>query len=56
MSDCPHASMTLTRKKGERVVGGNGLPRQVTFYARCDECNKRITVDYNIAFIDGEKA
>lgn len=55
MKNCDHSDMTLHDKFDERLKGGNGIARQVSFRARCHDCGEIVTVDYNLAFVDGSK-
>ena len=55
MSDCDHPKLSIGSHSGFRHTGDNGLPRQAQFGAMCDECGDVVIVDYNIAFVDGDK-
>lgn len=58
MTDCDH-SFDVRRIDLEDVMGlehDTGLPQQVTGTVTCEDCGDRVDVDYNLAFIDGDKA
>lgn len=57
MTDCPHLfdeppSPTDTGTLPEQ---DNGLPPQVGDELRCIKCGERVKVEYNIAFVDGDR-
>ena len=53
---CDHPRLSLDEARGGRVTGERDIPRQVQFDATCQECGETVIVDYNIAFVDGQKA
>ena len=46
--------LTLRDRRG--LEDDTGLPRQVSGEAPCTNCGEKVTVDYNLAFVNGEKA
>lgn len=41
---------------GTGLSHDSGLPMQVDTLVPCKKCGKRVPVDYNLAFIDGDTA
>jgi len=53
---CDHPRLSLGEYRDGRVIGDRDIPRQVQFNAKCLECGETVIVDYNVAFVDGDKA
>lgn len=56
--DCDHENINLDNHGiiNHAHFGDRGLPSQITHSASCANCGADISVDYNIAFINGDKA
>jgi len=54
MSPCTHPEFEIEGTvDNERLERDDGLPRQISFLAYCQECGEKVTIDYNIATVDG---
>lgn len=55
MTDCNHDNLKLGKRIRQRLEHETGLPKQLALKANCLDCGDTVTVDYNIAFIDGDR-